>query len=164
MISISDVEKLFHVPRSVPYAAIAGVFGFLGSLFGRFSSSTEHINYICAGMNDVRKNLFGDSYEMSDFCEMSSVLTFIKLTFMHNMVVFNMGVWVFYLKALRASDSSLPATLISTAINFTLSALLGAFIFGEAVTFLWCCGLISIITGLIFVGDRFELDVPSKDE
>ncbi|XP_075224602.1 transmembrane protein 42 isoform X2 [Lycorma delicatula] len=76
---------------------------------------------------------------------------FLKSIFILMMLTSNAAVWTYYVKALQASSTSLVPTIISTASNYIVSALAGFLIFKEQLSFLWCCGMFLVISGLALV-------------
>ncbi|KAJ9590709.1 hypothetical protein L9F63_016225 [Diploptera punctata] len=75
----------------------------------------------------------------------------LKILLLVSMLVFNVGVWTCFVKALQNSSSSLQATVSSTAVNYIFSALLGLVVFGETTSLQWWCGASLILIGLIFI-------------
>ncbi|GLV46587.1 hypothetical protein CBL_13344 [Carabus blaptoides fortunei] len=67
------------------------------------------------------------------------------------MLACNAAVWTFYVKALHSSDSTLSATVASTASNYIFSALFGFVLFNEATSLLWWTGMSFVLFGLILM-------------
>ncbi|XP_069669004.1 transmembrane protein 42 isoform X2 [Periplaneta americana] len=80
---------------------------------------------------------------------MAGLLT--KASLFALMLVFNAGVWTCFVKALQQAQSSLPATVTSTAVNYITSALIGRIVFGEATSLLWWVGATLVVSGLTLI-------------
>lgn len=100
------------------------------------------------------------------------------------MLLSNGCVWHNYVKALHQCNSTILATIISTATNYIVSVsnniqqwkgailfiwlfqvLAGIFIFGEAVSLLWWCGFSFIVIGLVLiVQDENKVVIDDKKE
>jgi drug/metabolite transporter (DMT)-like permease len=59
-------------------------------------------------------------------------------------------VWRYFIKGLHQSSST-KATVVSAAINYCTSALLGFLVFSEKTPVLWWFGTILVISGLLLV-------------
>ncbi|XP_018563508.1 transmembrane protein 42 isoform X2 [Anoplophora glabripennis] len=75
----------------------------------------------------------------------------IRIAFFACMVVCNGAVWTLFVKALQQTNSSLNATVISSASNYVFSAVTGFVLFGEITSLLWWSGMFLIIVGLLLV-------------
>ncbi|KAJ8971947.1 hypothetical protein NQ317_013575 [Molorchus minor] len=82
----------------------------------------------------------------------------LRLLFFVCMLICNSAVWTLFAKALQYTDSSLTATVISSATNYSFSALLGSLLFEETTSIFWWSGMFFIISGLLLVlsGERNE--------
>ncbi|XP_055312661.1 transmembrane protein 42 [Sitodiplosis mosellana] len=125
-----DLMQLPH------FAILSGVFGTAASVFGKFISySDEFID-----------NIPVDTSQAELFWRWSLKVVCIGL-----MVLCNVFVWTFFVKALHQRGGSIVATVTSTATNYCCSAVIGSWIFGETVSSLWWLGTAFVITGLVFV-------------
>lgn len=68
------------------------------------------------------------------------------------MLTSNALVWRYFVKGLHSTNSStLVPTVVSTASNFIISALLGTLVFAERTNTIWWVGAVMIIAGLYFI-------------
>ncbi|KAK5642275.1 hypothetical protein RI129_008442 [Pyrocoelia pectoralis] len=67
------------------------------------------------------------------------------------MLLCNGAVWTLYVKALQSTNSTLTATILSAAVNYFLSALLGYVVFEEVTSLLWWMGLSSVLIGVVLI-------------
>ncbi|XP_019870679.1 transmembrane protein 42 [Aethina tumida] len=90
----------------------------------------------------------------------------LKILFFGLMLLCNAGVWTLFVKALHQNNSSLVATVLSTASNFVLSGVVGFVIFDETTSISWWIGLYIIIVGLLLVlrGDASQLPEEIKED
>ena len=73
------------------------------------------------------------------------------------MLISNAMVWRYFVKGLHSTDSStLVPTVISTASNFIVSAVLGAIVFKEPTNWLWWVGATMIVSGLYLIVSEDE--------
>ncbi|XP_017875960.1 transmembrane protein 42 [Ceratina calcarata] len=112
-------------------AVLSGHFATAGSLFGKLAG------------NVVIDSVLGLS--------MKGILLILMITS-------NTIGCTFFVKALNASESSLPCTIVSAATSYVCSALVGSFVFNESTSLSWWCGISLVILGLILISR-----VPSKD-
>lgn len=81
------------------------------------------------------------------------------------MLISNALVWRYFVKGLHSSDSStLVPTVISTASNFIVSALLGSLIFAEKTSLTWWIGAVMILSGLFCIVSEDEKKLQAKKE
>lgn len=67
------------------------------------------------------------------------------------MIVCNTVGCMFFVKALHASGSSLPMTVISAATNYVCSAFVGSIMFDEITSLMWWCGTSLVLLGLMLI-------------
>ncbi|XP_059472466.1 uncharacterized protein LOC132194893 [Neocloeon triangulifer] len=138
--------------QKMQFAFVAGISAALGSVFGKLSGSTRTLMQLV----NISKVIFHVNEEY--------VLFGLRSTFFILMIACNASVWSFYVRALQHSNSSLPATVISTATNYIVSALLGVFLFGEKTGLLWWTGTSLVIFGLAIIAKKEEVIVVKKFE
>ncbi|XP_071451931.1 uncharacterized protein [Hetaerina americana] len=140
----------------ISYAAVAGLCAFAGSLFGKLAGTREHIDYVCGALHSLKCRLLDHIEERAKICVGDIEFWLVKAVLVACMILSNTAVWTFFVKALQASKSSLPATLISTATSFILAAVFGALVFGETTSFLWWSGTFMVLFGLLLVSWKRE--------
>lgn len=64
--------------------------------------------------------------------------------------------WTLFTKALARGTSTTQVSIINTSTNFMLTALLGLFIFAEALPPLWWAGASLLVVGNVIVGRKDE--------
>ncbi|XP_043675996.1 transmembrane protein 42-like isoform X1 [Vespula pensylvanica] len=104
---------------------------------------------VCSGILATCGSLFGKLAGGAEFVFLKPML--LKVSLLVLMVVTNTIGCTFFVKALNGSESSLPATVASTAMNYVCSAFLGFIIFGESTSLTWWCGASLVILGLILI-------------
>ncbi|XP_026480477.1 transmembrane protein 42-like [Ctenocephalides felis] len=113
------------------FAIICGTFASTSSLFGKAVSLVENNDY--QGL-------------------------FLKGVLICFMILCNMAMWTFYLKALNASCNTIVPTVTSAAANYILSALFGYYVFDESMSYLWWLGFLLIIFGLYLICANYQED------
>lgn len=98
---------------------------------------------LCAASASVFGKLSGSSFIVDWFI--------IRVILFSLMILSNIGVCTFFVKALHQCSSSLRATVISSSSNYILSALCGYLIFGEITTWIWWLGFLCILGGLFLI-------------
>lgn len=63
----------------------------------------------------------------------------------------NASVFRFLARGMDESGSSMRITVVTSAVNFLCSALLGALLFGEPLSWRWVCGSSLMVTGMYLV-------------
>ncbi|KAK2595940.1 hypothetical protein QQS21_006535 [Conoideocrella luteorostrata] len=71
-------------------------------------------------------------------------------------LTFNGIMWTLFTKALAKGTSTTQVSIINTSTNFMLTALLGLFIFAEALPPLWWAGASLLVIGNVVVGRKDE--------
>ncbi|KAI4489203.1 PREDICTED: transmembrane protein 42-like [Polistes canadensis] len=112
---------------------------------------------VCAGIFATCGSLFGKLSGGAEFVFLIPML--LKTSLLVLMVVSNTIGCTLFVKALNGSESSLPATVASTATNYVCSAFLGFLIFGESTSLTWWSGASLVILGLILI-----CYTPTKEE
>ncbi|XP_023726325.1 transmembrane protein 42 isoform X4 [Cryptotermes secundus] len=107
------------------------------------------VHAVSAGLCAAASSLFGKLSGIQGYSTCADLA--LKILLFVLMVACNAGVWMCFVKALQQSPSSLPPTVISTAINYVSSALLGSFVFGEETSLLWWSGATLVLLGLMLI-------------
>ncbi|KAB0795754.1 hypothetical protein PPYR_09815 [Photinus pyralis] len=81
----------------------------------------------------------------------------VRVVFFGLMLLCNGSVWTLYVKALQSTNSTLTATVLSSAVNYLLSAILGYIVFGEITSLLWWTGLSSVLVGVVLITQDQEV-------
>ncbi|KAI8872321.1 hypothetical protein GQ42DRAFT_119585 [Ramicandelaber brevisporus] len=68
--------------------------------------------------------------------------------------VSNAGMWATFTKALNKSSDSVSVSVVSSATNLIVTAILGFLVFGEPLSLLWAFGASLIFLGTILMGSN----------
>ncbi|KAG4103596.1 hypothetical protein H8356DRAFT_1420057 [Neocallimastix lanati (nom. inval.)] len=68
----------------------------------------------------------------------------------------NAAMWANFTKALNVSSSSIQVTVINSATNFCLTAILGHLIFSEPLSLQWWFGASLIVTGTVLLNTEMQ--------
>lgn len=79
-------------------------------------------------------------------------------------VLIVLQMWTLFTKALARGTSTTQVSIINTSTNFMLTALLGLFIFAEALPPLWWAGASLLVVGNVIVGRKDETKGVVGDE
>ncbi|GBC03865.1 hypothetical protein RclHR1_05380002 [Rhizophagus clarus] len=79
------------------------------------------------------------------------IMYFIRISCFGSIFMCNALMWTFFTKALNKSSSSLQVTVLNSATNFCMTAILGNIIFGEALSLQWWFGASLIVIGTLLV-------------
>ncbi|GAB0138773.1 hypothetical protein EsDP_00006996 [Epichloe bromicola] len=71
-------------------------------------------------------------------------------------LTFNGIMWTLFTRALAKGTSTTQVSIVNTSTNFVLTALLGLFIFAEALPPLWWAGASLLVMGNVVVGRKDE--------
>ncbi|XP_011871031.1 PREDICTED: transmembrane protein 42 [Vollenhovia emeryi] len=104
---------------------------------------------VAAGIFATAGSLLGKLAGGADASSLPSLL--LKGTLLVFMIVCNTVGCTFFVKALRASGSSLPITVASAATNYVCSAFVGFIVFDESISLTWWCGTSLVLLGLMLI-------------
>uniref|UniRef100_A0A1A9WCU2 EamA domain-containing protein n=1 Tax=Glossina brevipalpis TaxID=37001 RepID=A0A1A9WCU2_9MUSC len=119
---------------------LAGFYAAGGSFFGKMPSILTKQNIFRIRLPVVREIY-------SCYCEFG---LFHCVPFLL-MILCNLLNWRYFIKALQISEQTLFTTVLTTATNYVVSFILGAFIYREPITFLSILGASLILIGLLFL-------------
>ncbi|VVC42371.1 Hypothetical protein CINCED_3A011613, partial [Cinara cedri] len=114
--------------KSVMYATLAGICGSSAGIFGKIGMGLD--------------GYFGDS--PLSFINLGRFIAIVMV------ILANIGVWLMYTKSLQFGPT-IGITGISIAANYIFTALTGVVLFGESCSFLWACGTLSVMVGVILM-------------
>lgn len=120
---------------------VCGLFGGLATIFGKISFSD---NWIITSSADVCSFLT----QSSEFCYYATFL-FRAVSFV-GIIACNAFIVGYFLTAME-QNNSVVVVVISSAVNFLISGILGQVVFGEAVAISWFAGSALIIIGMLLV-------------
>ncbi|PKK64636.1 hypothetical protein RhiirC2_666035, partial [Rhizophagus irregularis] len=79
------------------------------------------------------------------------IMYLIRIFCFGSIFICNALMWTFFTKALNKSSSSLQVTVLNSATNFCMTAILGNIIFGETLSLQWWFGASLIVIGTLLV-------------
>ncbi|XP_057654014.1 transmembrane protein 42 [Diorhabda carinulata] len=106
---------------SVKFAFISGIFAATGSAFGKLSGLSIWEGYFL-----------------------------LRISFFALMLITNTTSLTFFVKALQQT-ASINATLITSATNYIVTALVGFILFNETTSLYWWSGISLILIGLVLI-------------
>ncbi|CAI2167314.1 8122_t:CDS:2 [Funneliformis geosporum] len=137
---------LFKVSKSGTFAALASVFAKL------FTDSRTFVvvQYLCNTIgNETIFNCEGLLNEIKE--DQNRIMKFIRICCFGSIFICNALMWTFFTKALNKSSSSLQVTVLNSATNFCMTAVLGNIIFGETLSLQWWFGASLIVIGTLLI-------------
>ncbi|XP_033754097.1 transmembrane protein 42-like isoform X2 [Pecten maximus] len=130
------MEKRAH-GQGFLLALLAGTMAALGSVFAKLAFNGDIISNGCNSMMDTT------------LC--SKLKWYLQGLCFGMIFVSNALMWTCFTKSLQLCTSSLEATVINTATNFVVSALIGWMFFQEYLSLKWWLGSILILLGLVLI-------------
>ncbi|KNC78250.1 hypothetical protein SARC_09308 [Sphaeroforma arctica JP610] len=136
------------------FAVVAGSCAALSSTFMKLVSDATFNSSVTTAGNNAGTFLEGILYPHTVGVLINIAFIFVTQSLM----------WFYFSKSLVYCDSALEATVINTACNFSVSALLGSVLFGEELTLQWCFGLSLILAGVLLIVRQTTLPNMEKPE
>ncbi|XP_021339923.1 transmembrane protein 42-like isoform X2 [Mizuhopecten yessoensis] len=118
-------------------ALLAGTMAALGSVFAKLAFNGDIILQGCEVVVDIT------------VC--GKVMWYLQGLCFGLIFVSNALMWTCFTKSLQLCPSSLEATVINTATNFIVSALIGWMFFHEILSLKWWIGSLLILSGLMLI-------------
>ncbi|XP_060076405.1 transmembrane protein 42-like [Ylistrum balloti] len=129
-------------------AFLAGTMAALGSVFAKLAFNGGIISQACEVMVEVT------------VC--SKLKWYIQGVCFGLIFISNALMWTCFTKSLQLCTSSLEATVINTATNFLVSALIGWMFFHEGLSLKWWIGSLLILLGLMLIHRGGDETTPQK--
>lgn len=142
--------------KGFKYSVSSGCLAATASLLGKLAMSSGQL----LEMIDSVASRFAiaiNSTAIHDYMPLFQIALFIL------MILTNGLMWTTFTKALAASRTTIEATVVNTASNFVVTAMLGRTFFGELVGLLWWLGSAMILIGLIFVKVGSDVQVEQNE-
>ncbi|CAM1511208.1 Fc.00g087210.m01.CDS01 [Cosmosporella sp. VM-42] len=136
-------QWMFFAVASGACAAFNGVFA---KLIADLLSLSSHENIVEAVVRGVNSQPHPPSTSHADISQ-----TFFALN-----LTFNGIMWTLFTTALARGTSTTQVSIMNTSTNFMLTALLGFFIFSEALPPMWWGGAAFLVVGNVIVGRKDE--------
>lgn len=146
-------KKLFII-----YAAQAGLFACLASVFGKLALGENDIMRVCLDI--------GERSGLDLVAPCSRLSPFVRIGCLALIFACNSLMWLFFTKAMNASETTAAALAVNSATNFLFTGIAGALLFGEALSWRWVVGTLFIVVGLVCinVSTGVASDAPSNAE
>ncbi|KAI9587260.1 uncharacterized protein LOC119645289 [Glossina fuscipes] len=125
---------------------LAGCYAAGGSFFGKMPSMPSVLTK--QSIFDTLLPIVGEKY--SYYCG----ICLIHFAPFLLMILCNLLNWYYYIKALQISEQTLFTTVLTTAINYIITFVLGVFVYQEPITSLSILGASIILLGLWFLCDE----------
>lgn len=130
-------ERKSHKLVCLGLASLAGVCGALSGVVGKASVTTSSVGSFLG--------YFG--FDVEGEGRWYYATWGLRLLFLLLNIFFTAQMWRYFLKAL-AVGSTPVCQIISSSVNFSLSAIMGILFFEEKITLLWGYGAVCIVIGL----------------
>ncbi|CAG8445279.1 14719_t:CDS:2 [Funneliformis caledonium] len=141
----------------VSFSILSGTFAALASVFAKlFTDARTFVvaQYLCnIIVNENCEDILNETIRVK----------FLRICCFGSIFICNTLMWTFFTKALNKSSSSLQVTVLNTATNFCMTAVLGNIIFGEILSLQWWIGASLIVIGTLLVNDRKD-QMKNKDK
>ncbi|KAL1934147.1 hypothetical protein VTP01DRAFT_6329 [Rhizomucor pusillus] len=134
----------------IPYAVLSGIFASLSSVFAKLFSDTRTVLIHDALRDFVVKQDFASTL-LSLTVDPNTSLLGLRAACFGSIFICNSLMWTLFTKSLNAAPSSVQATTVNSAVNFSVSALLGHLLFDEPLALRWWIGASLILTGTILL-------------
>ncbi|KAF9934646.1 hypothetical protein FBU30_000970 [Linnemannia zychae] len=148
---------------AIPTAILAGTFAALASVFAKLTldaRTIEFLQYVC-NVTIAPTTPYCTSLFVAKEGETSPVAVAVRSACFGLIFVCNAAMWTLFTKALNRSKSSATVTVINSAANFCITAVLGYLMFSEPLAMQWWFGASLIVMGSVLVSTD-ETNVSKK--
>ncbi|RHZ74185.1 hypothetical protein Glove_227g59 [Diversispora epigaea] len=143
----------------VLYSILSGTFAALASVFAKLFTDTRTVlitRYFCDLLNYFQNFQFLNCKEIEQSDDNTSeniiyLIGIIRIICFLLISLCNALMWTFFTKALNKSSSSIRVTVLNSATNFCMTAIMGNIIFNETLSLQWWFGANLIILGTVLV-------------
>ncbi|KAF9985644.1 hypothetical protein BGZ65_010286 [Modicella reniformis] len=149
---------------AIPTAILAGTFAALASVFAKLTldvRTVEFLQYACytffTPMSPHCTSLF-----IAKEGETSPIVVAVRTACFGLIFICNAAMWTLFTKALNRSKSSATVTVINSASNFCLTAMLGYALFSEPLALQWWFGASLIVIGSVLVSSDETSDISKQ--
>ncbi|KAF9917768.1 hypothetical protein BX616_011359 [Lobosporangium transversale] len=138
---------------AIPTAILAGTFAALASVFAKLTLDVRTINFLQYACNSfiAPTTPYCTTLFIAKEGETSPVVVAVRTICFALIFICNAVMWTLFTKALNRSKSSATVTVINSAANFCLTAVLGYALFSEPLTLQWWFGACLIVLGSVLV-------------
>ncbi|KAF8939605.1 hypothetical protein EDD21DRAFT_368168 [Dissophora ornata] len=149
---------------AVPTALLAGTFAALASVFAKLTLDARTIDFLQYACNTfiAPTTPYCTSLFIAKEGETSPVVVAVRSACFALIFICNAAMWTLFTKALNRSKSSATVTVINSAANFCLTAVLGYALFSEPLAMQWWFGASLIVLGSVLVSSNEINDAPKQ--
>ncbi|KAF9150897.1 hypothetical protein BG015_007282 [Linnemannia schmuckeri] len=148
---------------AIPTAILAGTFAALASVFAKLTLDARTVEFLQYACNTVLAPTtpYCTSFFIAKEDETSPVVVAVRSACFALIFICNAAMWTLFTKALNRSKSSATVTVINSAANFCITAVLGYVLFSEPLALQWWFGASLIVAGSVLVSSN-EANASSK--
>ncbi|KAG0044206.1 hypothetical protein BGZ83_010556 [Gryganskiella cystojenkinii] len=148
---------------AIPTAILAGTFAALASVFAKLTLDARTVEFLHHACNTflAPTTPYCTSLFIAKEGETSPVVVAVRSACFGLIFICNAAMWTLFTKALNRSKSSATVTVINSAANFCLTAVLGYALFSEPLAMQWWFGASLIVMGSVLVSTD-EANTTSK--
>ncbi|KAF9572375.1 hypothetical protein EC968_009949 [Mortierella alpina] len=148
---------------AIPTAILAGTFAALASVFAKLTLDARTVDFLHNACNTLLAPTtpYCTSLFIAKEGETSPVIVAVRSACFALIFICNAAMWTLFTKALNRSRSSATVTVVNSAANFCLTAVLGYLLFSEPLALQWWFGASLIVVGSVLVSSD-ETSVSSK--
>ncbi|KAG0245301.1 hypothetical protein B0O80DRAFT_502462 [Mortierella sp. GBAus27b] len=141
---------------AIPTAILAGTFAALASVFAKLTLDARTIDFLQHACNTLiaPTTPYCTSLFLAKEGETSSAVVAVRAVCFGLIFICNAAMWTLFTKALNRSKSSATVTVINSAANFCLTAVLGYALFSEPLALQWWFGASLIVIGSVLVSSN----------
>ncbi|KAI1312311.1 hypothetical protein EDD11_002965 [Mortierella claussenii] len=141
---------------AIPAAILAGTFAALASVFAKLTLDVRTVNFLQHACNTLfaPTTPYCTSLFIAQEGETSPVVVVVRAACFGLIFICNAAMWTLFTKALNRSQSSATVTVINSAANFCLTAVLGYALFSEPLALQWWFGASLIVLGSVLVSSN----------
>ncbi|GJJ75024.1 hypothetical protein EMPS_07382 [Entomortierella parvispora] len=150
---------------AIPAAILAGTFAALASVFAKLTLDARTVDFLHHACNTViaPTTPYCTSLFVAKEGETSPVVVAVRSACFGLIFICNAAMWTLFTKALNRSNSSATVTVINSAANFCLTAVLGYVLFSEPLAMQWWFGASLIVLGSVLVSSDETKDKEKKE-
>ncbi|KAG0363117.1 hypothetical protein BC939DRAFT_440311 [Gamsiella multidivaricata] len=138
---------------AISTAILAGTFAALASVFAKLTLDVRTVEFLRYACNTVLAPTtpYCTSLFIAKEGETSPIVLAVRTACFGLIFICNAAMWTLFTKALNRSKSSATVTVINSAANFCLTAVLGYALFSEPLALQWWFGASLIVLGSVLV-------------
>ncbi|KAF9363516.1 hypothetical protein BGX34_003913 [Mortierella sp. NVP85] len=149
-------SELSSGSAAIPTAILAGTFAALASVFAKLTLDVRTVDFLQHACNTLvaPTTPYCTSLFVAEEGETGPIVVAVRATCFGLIFICNAAMWTLFTKALNRSKSSATVTVINSASNFCLTAVLGYALFSEPLALQWWFGASLIVIGSVLVSSN----------